>query len=196
MFVTSREACCRSRSAAPRFYCCHASSEAGRERVPRRRPSYHGLQFRAQGKHARTPRRFWRQVTYPRAPNLLYHCITSSTSGAFLEASWNGMRRGARGSVSQDRHSGGVGAPPGSITSSCQELADIREHPFGALIKSAARRCSENAACGAPRGARRGPVEDRGHHRFASFGAPLPFGGDIFEPSPGACASRRGGRTP
>ena len=34
---------------------------------------------------------------------------------------------GARGSISQDWHPGGAGAPPGSTTRPCQELADDRE---------------------------------------------------------------------
>ena len=35
-------------------------------------------------------------------------------------------RCGARGSASQSRHSGGAGAPSGTTTGPCQELADDR----------------------------------------------------------------------
>jgi hypothetical protein len=56
------------------------------------------------------------------------------------------MRRLRAGLVTP--HSGGAGAPPGTITSPCQELADAMR--TGAWRQSAARRRKENAADGAP----------------------------------------------
>jgi len=56
----------------------------------------------------------------PRLPKLRYPAPTSFTEGRFHEASWSG-NRGARCLAS--RHSGGIGAPPGSTTRPCQKLA-------------------------------------------------------------------------
>jgi hypothetical protein len=72
--------------------------------------------------------------------------FTSSTFGAFLEA-FDEAERGAApaGSRTQHEHPGGIGAPLGTTRSPRQELADMREHPFDALIKSAAR-CWTDAA--------------------------------------------------
>ena len=50
-------------------------------------------------------------------------------------------------------HPGSVGAPPGTITSPCQELADSQACPFDMPLESAARHCLD-AAHGAPFGAR------------------------------------------
>jgi hypothetical protein len=106
------------------------------------------------------------------------------------------------GRGSQPRHSGGAGAPPGSTMRPCQELADdlsIALSPSGLLERDGsvpklfepdgALRLPECVtpkrkrgpavrqitACGAPRGARRGPQGSRSH-RFALFGAPPPSG--------------------
>ena len=53
----------------------------------------------------------------------------------------------------QSRHSGGIGAPPGTTKSPCQELADSQARPFDVPLESAARHCLD-AAHGAPSGAR------------------------------------------
>jgi hypothetical protein len=99
----------------------------------------------------------WRK-TYPRPRIPAYtSCHLVLSKGRSHEASWNGTRCGARGLVSQDLHSGGAGAPPGTNTRPCQELADIR----GILLMPDKKRgpALDKRCCGAPRGARRGPVE-------------------------------------
>src|SRR3990172_7124718 len=71
------------------------------------------------------------------------------------------------------RHSGGVGAPPGTTKSPCQELADSQARPLDVPLESAARRLT-NRRCGAPRGARVFRRRDTAPYGFALFGAPLP----------------------
>jgi hypothetical protein len=82
------------------------------------------------------------------------------------------------GSCTQHEHSGGIGAPPGTTKSPCQELADVlmlRYRPLAYLSAASnpesAARCWTDAAIGAPRGARRVRQRAR-NHRFALFGAP------------------------
>jgi hypothetical protein len=103
--------------------------------------------------------------------------------------------------VTRIGHPGGAGAPPGTNTSPCQELADglvcadrllLRRVSAAAAGRKRAPDEKRGPAqegkrrlCGAPRGARRGPSKDRGHHRIAPFGAPRPLGGARVSPKPG-----------
>jgi hypothetical protein len=59
----------------------------------------------------------------------------------------------------QSRHSGGVGAPPGTTRSSCQELADEAEPEIDpdSVEKARPGAVVRTPRSGAPRGARRGP---------------------------------------
>ena len=113
-------------------------------------------------------------------------------------------RSAAPASLDATRHSGGGGAPSGTTKSPCQELADGMVCATGFLLErvSAAaadlRRtpnekrgpasegrnvmCSSRAIASLLERAaarREAPaaavLSGRGHHRFASFGAPLPF---------------------
>jgi hypothetical protein len=75
------------------------------------------------------------------------------------------------------------GAPPGTIRSPCQELAD-RPAIAGNGKRGPVLAKRRN---GAPEGARAVPPEPR-HHRFASFGAPSPYnsmGADNHTPDAG-----------
>ena len=47
------------------------------------------------------------------------------TKGAFARRCRSGTGRGARGARFATSHSGGTGAPPGSNTRPCQELAEV-----------------------------------------------------------------------
>ena len=146
-----------------------------------------------------------------RAPNLsppskppLWCIHLVRLRGVLMRRREAGPGCGARGSISQDWHPGGAGAPPGSTTRPCQELADDREvyikrdpslsrgeririkrrdGPAGhsrrkrGPASSNRRKCS----CCACRcymsayGAPRGARVLQGtNHRFASFGAPSP----------------------
>src|SRR3990170_2667420 len=74
------------------------------------------------------------------------------------------------------RHPGGIGAPPGTTRSPCQELADATGGGVrSGLLDESGARCWKR-----PQLARReAPAAicktDRGHHRFALFGAPSPL---------------------
>jgi hypothetical protein len=62
---------------------------------------------------------------YPRAPNPPYTALTSSSEGRHREAFVTAGRGTApAGAAEAQRHSGRIGAPPGTTRSPCQELAD------------------------------------------------------------------------
>jgi hypothetical protein len=122
------------------------------------------------------------RATYPRIPNLHYSAITSSSEGRHREAlrRRDGVRRPA-GSCTQHEHSGGIGAPPGTTRSPCQELADdlgVALPASGLLERDAltGKRgpMPQTSAIGAPRGARRVLPKDADTIGFALFGAPPP----------------------
>ena len=52
------------------------------------------------------------------------------------------------------RHSGGIGAPPGTTRSPCQELADVSRRKSFPTLERKRGPSPENVAIGAPEGAR------------------------------------------
>ena len=100
-------------------------------------------------------------ATLSRPPNLAYHAATSSTEGVIMRRREAGRGAAPAGLVAT-RHSGGIGAPPGTTRSPCQELADVsRRKSIRPSSESGARcrkrprnsmRCCCMSACGAPLG--------------------------------------------
>ena len=73
------------------------------------------------------------------------------------------------GRFTQDRHSGGVGAPPGTTTGPCQELTD-RPEPIAGQ-----RKAGPDVAMTPPVARRKAPAASspgRGNLKFAPLGAP------------------------
>jgi hypothetical protein len=62
--------------------------------------------------------------TYPLPPKLAYPARASSTKGRFARRREEDEVAVSRGPDGHIRHSGDAGAPPGTTTSPCQELAD------------------------------------------------------------------------
>jgi hypothetical protein len=74
------------------------------------------------------------------------------------------------------RHSGGIGAPPGTTRSPCQELTDATGGGVRSdLLDESGARCRKTSKL-ARREAPAVSGNGYGHHRFASFGAPPPRG--------------------
>ena len=135
-----------------------------------------------------------------RAPNLsppskppLWCIHLVRLRGVLMRRREAGPGCGARGSISQDRHPGGAGAPPGSTTRPCQELADDREvysKRDPSLSRGERIRIKRRDGPAGHLRRKRGPAplnhrdwraERRPrvlprtrHHRFALFGAPSP----------------------
>jgi hypothetical protein len=81
------------------------------------------------------------------------------------------------------RHSGGIGAPPGTTRVPARSWLTVRH--ISSMCRWKARLDAEQTSLAARREAPAVSGNGCGHHRFASLGAPLPFAGEN-EQSPGA----------